>query len=251
MHSPPIDTTSYRSPNYNQRPANLRVEALVIHTTEGAWPFDIRWLCDRQSSVSAHYVISPDGQIYALVDDDKRAWHAGESFYAGRRDWNSFSLGIEISHLASHAYGPAQLPALTALCRALIARYGIEMGMVVPHRWVAFPAGRKTEPSNWPDTEFRAWVRLLYVPSDPLHTHTIAGANGTARFCGVGFFDFYASRGGLGMFGYALSDETPSTDLHGHAVTVMRLERAIFKYVEGVGVHLALLDEARALGWLP
>ena len=34
-------------------------------------------LCDPAAEVSAHYLIDEDGTVTGLVDEDKRAWHAG------------------------------------------------------------------------------------------------------------------------------------------------------------------------------
>src|SRR5262249_6330142 len=93
-----VDKTTYKSPNYNNRPANTAIDAVTAHVTAGAFDSDMDWLCNPASGVSAHYGISPDGKIYQLVDPKFRAWHAGDSYYAGRDNWNNFSIGIEMSH---------------------------------------------------------------------------------------------------------------------------------------------------------
>src|SRR4051812_28302725 len=111
--APSIDSVSFRSPNFDDRPPGTIIESLVIHTTEGVWPGDIQWLCSPSSGVSCHYVIAPDGGIYSIVDDSQRAWHAGTSSYADRSNYNNFSLGIETSHMQNQPYGAAQQPALT------------------------------------------------------------------------------------------------------------------------------------------
>ena len=55
-------------------------------------------LCDPASQVSAHYLIARDGEVFALVDEGDRAWHAGVSAWQGIRDINSASVGIELDH---------------------------------------------------------------------------------------------------------------------------------------------------------
>lgn len=160
-----IDRTTYRSPNHDARPHGRPISALVLHSTEGAWPSDARWLCDPGSKVSAHYVIAPDGDIFQLVDDSRRAWHAGRTQYGALTDWNDFSIGIELSYRrGAGGYPEVQRAALTALCRHLLAAYAIAPALVVAHRWIAIPRGRKSDPTDWPDAALRAWIDTLGAP---------------------------------------------------------------------------------------
>lgn len=160
-----LNTTTYRSPNYNERPAGVAVDSLVIHTTEGYWSGDANWLCNPDSGVSCHYVIPPTGTIvYQLVPDNRRAWHAGESTYNGRSDWNDFSLGLEISHVDNQPWPQGQQDLFAALARYLIDRYHIPQANVVAHRWIATPQGRKSDPTDWPDDKFKKWIASLYAP---------------------------------------------------------------------------------------
>lgn len=233
------------SPNFDERPRGARIDALVIHSGEGTRASDLHELRTPGTKKSAHYYVDRGGHVYQLVDVAKRAWAVGVSSYLGRTQWNDFSVSIECEHRRGQDWPPLQKMALTALAAWLVQTRAIPLDYIVPHRAVASPAGRKSDPTDWPDDDFRAWARSL--APDPLRTHLIAGPPSTrAYFCGSGFFDFYALRGGLDLFGYALGDETRDGD-----VTYMRLERVILKYMAGVGVHLALLGEARARGWLP
>ena len=73
------------------------------------------------SEVSSHYFVFEDGRIVQLVQEARRAWHAGVSFWAGETDINSRSIGIEIAN-PGHEYGyrdfpDAQIEAVIALCR--------------------------------------------------------------------------------------------------------------------------------------
>ena len=85
------------SPNWNER--KLPVTMVVLHYTgmETAQAALDR-LCDPAAEVSAHYMIDEDGTVTGLVDEDKRAWHAGESFWRGQTNINARSIGIEISN---------------------------------------------------------------------------------------------------------------------------------------------------------
>src|SRR5580698_1341351 len=104
------------SPNFGDRNGQS-VDVLVLHytgmgTAQGA----IDWLCDPKSQVSAHYVVDEQGQIYGLVGEDKRAWHAGVSHWDNENDINSVSVGIEIVNPGDAPYPQVQMDAVAALC---------------------------------------------------------------------------------------------------------------------------------------
>ena len=93
------------SPNFDER--NAPVEIVVLHYTEMLGPdVAIERMCDPQAKVSAHYLIAEDGTVTRLVPEDKRAWHAGVSYWRGHKDINSVSIGIELDH-PGHAPRPA------------------------------------------------------------------------------------------------------------------------------------------------
>jgi N-acetylmuramoyl-L-alanine amidase len=112
-------------------------------------------LCDPGAKVSAHYLVDETGAIYALVAEERRAWHAGVACWRGHRDVNARSLGIELANpgheFGYRAFPEAQMTALIDLGRALVARHPIEPRNVVGHSDVA-PA-RKSDPGelfDWP-----------------------------------------------------------------------------------------------------
>ena len=142
------------SPNFNDR--LLPIGILVLHytgMTSGAEAID--WLANPQSGVSAHYVVAEDGQVLHMVDEAKRAWHAGRSWWRGVTDVNSASIGIEIVN-PGHEFGyvpfPApQMDAVHALVAAITARHGIKPANVVGHSDIA--PTRKEDPGelfDWP-----------------------------------------------------------------------------------------------------
>ncbi len=157
-----IDTPS---PNFDERV--LPVTMVVLHYTgmpDAASA--LARLSDPEAKVSAHYVIAEDGQIVRMVDEAKRAWHAGKSFWRGVTDINSASVGIEIVN-PGHEFGyrpfpVAQIDALIPLLQEITLRYRITRGNVVGHSDIA-PA-RKDDPG-----ELFPWERLaklrLALPS--------------------------------------------------------------------------------------
>jgi N-acetylmuramoyl-L-alanine amidase len=124
---------------------------LVLHYTgmvSGAAA--LQRLCDPSSQVSAHYMIDEDGSVYALVGEDRRAWHAGVSFWRGVRDINSRSIGIELVN-PGHQFGygtfpAAQMAALAELAAGVLARHPIPARNVVGHSDIA-PA-RRSDPGE-------------------------------------------------------------------------------------------------------
>ena len=84
------------SPNWDERA--LPVNMVVLHYTEMERDAALQRLTDPDAKVSAHYFIAEDGEVVRLVDEDKRAWHAGASYWRGHKDVNSASVGIELDN---------------------------------------------------------------------------------------------------------------------------------------------------------
>jgi N-acetylmuramoyl-L-alanine amidase len=137
------------SPNWDERA--LPVTMAVIHYTEmDSCDASLGRLCDPDAKVSAHYLISEEGEVIRLVDESKRAWHAGASYWRGLRDVNSASVGIELQHpghaLGYRAFDERQIEALIPLLHRIVSNYNIPRANVVAHSDVA-PA-RKVDPGE-------------------------------------------------------------------------------------------------------
>lgn len=154
------------SPNWDERA--LPVTMAVLHYTgmqTGAEA--IERLCDPEAKVSAHYVIEEDGTVIRLVPEDKRAWHAGRSYWRGVTDVNSASVGIEIVN-PGHEFGyrpftDAQMDALCPLLADIVKRHDIPRANVVGHSDIA-PA-RKQDPGELFDWDLLGRLKLaLPVP---------------------------------------------------------------------------------------
>jgi len=139
------------SPNHDERKDGRRPDMIVLHYTgmlesEAA----LERLTAHGSGVSSHYFVFEDGRIVQLVQESRRAWHAGKAFWAGATDINSCSVGIEIAN-PGHDYGypdfpKRQIAAVTALCRSIQTRNTIPPVRVLAHSDVA-PA-RKQDPGE-------------------------------------------------------------------------------------------------------
>jgi len=117
----------------------------------------IERMTDPEAKVSAHYLISEAGEVTRLVPEEKRAWHAGVSYWRGESDVNSVSIGIELDH-PGHAHGyrafaDPQIAALVPLLNAIVKRHDVPRANVVGHSDVA--PQRKIDPG-----ELFPWARL-------------------------------------------------------------------------------------------
>ncbi len=160
------------SPNHGERAAGKATDILLLHYTgmtsaEAA----LDRLCSPRSKVSSHYLVGEDGGVVQMVEEGRRAWHAGRSFWAGERDINSRSIGIEIAN-PGHQFGyrpfpDAQIAAVVALCGEVVGRHGIRPERVLAHSDVA--PERKQDPG-----ELFPWQRLsargigLWLPPTPV-----------------------------------------------------------------------------------
>ena len=156
MGEDPLVHRRVPSPNFDERA--LPVTMVVLHYTEmeGA-EAALAKMCDRESKVSAHYLISEGGEVIRLVEEVKRAWHAGVSYWRGLRDINSAAIGIELDH-PGHLHGyrkfsDAQFEALVPLLHRIVTTHDIPRANVLGHSDVA-PA-RKIDPG-----ELFPWDRL-------------------------------------------------------------------------------------------
>ena len=173
------------SPNHDER--TLPVTMLVLHYTgmeSGAAALER--LCDADAKVSAHYLVEEDGRVFQMVDEDRRAWHAGVGEWRGITNVNSASIGIEIVN-GGHdfpnedgslpAFPDVQINALIPLCKAILGRHAIPPVNIVGHSDIA-PL-RKDDPGEafpwaglaaagiglWPEVE-ESDPRVLFEPGD-------------------------------------------------------------------------------------
>ncbi len=158
------------SPNFDARPANVEISLVVIHAISlppgvfgggyirefflnrldsDSHPY-FREIADVR--VSAHLLIERDGNLVQFVPTHSRAWHCGQSVYAGRTACNDFSIGTELEGCDQNAFTEAQYARLMPVLDELMRRHpSIDRGAVVGHSDIA--PGRKTDPGphfDWP-----------------------------------------------------------------------------------------------------
>jgi AmpD protein len=151
------------SPNCDVRPAGTGPELVLIHGISlppgeygGPWidrlftntlPAEAHpyFSTIQHLRVSSHALIARDGSVTQYVPFHERAWHAGPSYWRGRRECNDFSIGIELEGADDQPYDDRQYDSLSALLLALQQTYpALADGWIAGHSDVA--PGRKTDP---------------------------------------------------------------------------------------------------------
>ncbi|OHB37048.1 MAG: N-acetylmuramoyl-L-alanine amidase [Phenylobacterium sp. RIFCSPHIGHO2_01_FULL_70_10] len=191
-----MDIIPAPSPNFNER--HVPPDLIVLHYTgmatgQGA----LDRLRDPEAKVSSHYLVEEDGRIFSLVAEERRAWHAGVSFWKGETDVNGRSIGIEIVNpghdLGYRPFPEAQITAVIDLIADIRTRWMVTDARIIGHSDVA--PSRKIDPG-----ELFPWRRLaeaghgLWVEPPPAPGPALAeGEEGAGVF---------ALQAGLTRLGY-------------------------------------------------
>ena len=153
-------STRYRSPRNPERRVRASTELIVLHTTEAPARSSLNKLSDRGE---AHFCVTEDGGVFAIVDRDRVAFHAGRSMWNGKEDVDNFSIGIECVGYHDKPMPVAQLAAIRGLVKDLKAMYRIPDERVVCHSHVAYGS-----PNKWQKRKHRGRKRcgmLFAMPS--------------------------------------------------------------------------------------
>lgn len=162
--------TWHPSPNINERRHGGPPDMVIVHHT--AMPTAqsaLERLCDTDPPeglppVSCHYLISETGQLWQMVDEIDRAWHAGLGAWGDVDEVNSRSIGIELANTASHPYPEPQMATLEALLAGIRDRWSIPPERVIGHSDMA--PHRKSDPGARFDWRRLARRGLAVWPAD-------------------------------------------------------------------------------------
>lgn len=131
-----------------------RVQFLVLHYTVADFDESLDILTGTHRGVSVHYLVSEDPvRVYRLIDEDRLARHAGQSYWAGAAALNASSIGIEIVNSGyvdtpeGRVYAPypqEQIDTVIRLASEIVARHDIRPDRVLGHADIA--PGRKQDP---------------------------------------------------------------------------------------------------------
>lgn len=179
--------TPYIDRTYTAKSQDSRVQFLILHYTAGHFPGSLKTLVE--GPVSSHYLVNDNPPtIYQLVDENRRSFHAGASYWKGSAALNAASVGIEIVGLGYvntpqgrvwPDYPKAQMDAVIALSKKIIKEHNIRPDRVLGHSDIA--PTRKTDPGPrfpwkrfaeeglivWPDESLVAQRKVVYEQELP------------------------------------------------------------------------------------
>jgi len=173
---------------YTATSQDSRVQFLIIHFTTVNLPSSLKTL--TQGPVSSHYLVSErqgsvPATVYQLVDENRRAYHAGVSSWKGATALNASSIGIEIVNLggqkAANGLGlnfqdfqAEQIDRVVELVKQIVVRHQIKPERILGHSDIA--PTRKNDPGPkfpwkrladeglipWPDAKAVAERKAAY-----------------------------------------------------------------------------------------
>lgn len=180
-------TSSHVNRQYSSTGQDSRAQYIILHYTATDLENSLRLLTQEQ--VSAHYLINDyPATVYQLVDENRRAWHAGNSFWQGRSWLNSSSIGIEMVNLGYietdkgrqyQAWSPAQIDQLVVLLKQLKEQHHIKADAIIGHNEIApqrkqdpgplFPWKRLADEGLiiWPDEQLTASYQAKFTEQLP------------------------------------------------------------------------------------
>jgi N-acetylmuramoyl-L-alanine amidase len=211
--TPRFEIIEAPSPNFDERQSPP--DMVVIHYT-GMETGEValgRLRDPTSPRVSSHYLIEEDGRLFRLVPEERRAWHAGISFWKGERNLNGVSIGIELVNpghdIGYRAFPPEQIATLIALLGDIRQRWDVPDGRIIGHSDIA--PDRKLDPGElfpWKalaEAGHGLWAEPPASPGPPL----AEGEEGTGVF---------ALQAGLTRLGY---DCPPSGTFDAHTAAVV------------------------------
>lgn len=164
-----------------------RVQWVVVHYTSTDVQHSLELL--TRGAVSSHYLIGEaPATIYQLVDENRRAWHAGDSQWRGRTWLNASTIGIELVNQGYadtpagrvwQPYSEAQIDALILLLKDIVQRHHLPIDSIIGHSDIApqrkvdpgplFPWRRLADAGliRWPDAAQVARQQALFSQQLP------------------------------------------------------------------------------------
>ncbi len=137
---------------YTAKSQDSRAQFLILHYTAGGFQGSLKIL--TEGPVSSHYLVDESPPtIYQLVDENRRAYHAGASYWKGATALNASSIGIEIVNRGYketaegrfyYDFPQPQMDAVVALVKKIVAEHKILPERVIGHSDIA--PGRKPDP---------------------------------------------------------------------------------------------------------
>ena len=169
------------SSNFTPRRGGVLPDMIVLHyTAMSSAEAALERLCSPGHEVSAHYLIGRRGELWQLVAEGQRAWHAGAGSWGAVGDVNSRSIGIELDNDGKVPFPEPQMSVLESLVERLMVRWHIPPERVIAHSDMA--PTRKFDPGvrfDWRRLSLRGlavWPSAGTICGDDLMSKFLAAA---------------------------------------------------------------------------
>ena len=160
---------NYRSSNFNNRKKGRLLYIIIHYTALKNYEEALLYLCDKRKKVSSHFLINQNGNIYNLVNLNKRAWHAGISYWEGNKDINSMSIGIELdfsSNKENNNFSKKMIKSLIFILKKIKKKYNIKNQNILAHSDIA-PLRKKDPGIKFPWKKLND-NNLAYYPNEKI-----------------------------------------------------------------------------------
>lgn len=150
--------TFKQSPNVSKYP--IKPTGIVLHHTAGSFVGSVDWCLNPASKVSYHCIVDLNGNRTVLAKDNQRAWHAGVSSFNGKKDCNTFMLGIAVSgDTNNRRLTNFEIDSVAEWCVSKMKLHGIPLSNVTTHRFIS--PGRKNDVSLEAEKQIKDKILLL------------------------------------------------------------------------------------------
>lgn len=118
-----------------------KIEAVVIHISEGTLEGTKSWILKKESNVSYHYLIGKNGEVVQFLDLEDTAWHAG---IVKNPTWtkikkginpNSYTVGVAFAGFSREKPSITQIITVAFYIKMICVKYNIEINQenIIPH----------------------------------------------------------------------------------------------------------------------
>lgn len=150
--------TFKQSPNISKYP--IKPTGIVLHHTAGSFVGSVEWCLNPKSKVSYHCIVDLNGNRTVLAKDNQRAWHAGVSSFNGKKDCNTFMLGIAVSgDTNNRRLTNFEIDSVAEWCVSKMKLHGIPLSNITTHRFIS--PGRKNDVSLEAEKQIKDKILLL------------------------------------------------------------------------------------------
>ena len=131
-----------RTPNVSAKA--IVPQAVVLHHSGGSYAGGVSWIRNPKSRVSYHVLVAQDGRRTVFANPEQRTWHAGKSEWRGKRDLNSWSVGVAFEgDTNKRELGEAEMASLAEYLAPIMREYRLTVADITDHRTVS--PGRKDD----------------------------------------------------------------------------------------------------------